>query len=143
MSSEEQLALIKNADISHIITEKFSELSFAPATMDVEIKKDSTVELPLGMIASLGVGFSGIPEMFQKVTQTKTSGGEALIGAGSGIGNFDASENERIAKRLIEAKDLAVISFVESIDSINRLYNTPSQLLTDGESLYIVFDEAK
>lgn len=103
--------------------------------------KDSVDSFVLG---GLSVGIRGLGKVIEKTPLGDvTLIDEALIGAGSGIGNFYASENERIAKRLIEAKDSAVISFVESIDSINRLYNTPSLLLTDGESLYIVFDGAK
>lgn len=66
---------------------------------------------------------------------------EALVGAGCGIGGFDERENARIARRLTQAKDPATGPFAEGIDSINRVYNRPSQLLTDGSALYVVFEE--
>lgn len=65
---------------------------------------------------------------------------EALIDAGSGIQGFTDNENNRIPQRLAETKDPAVLPFAESIESVNRVYNSSTQLLTDGDSIYILTD---
>ena len=75
------------------------------------------------------------------IEQDVTPIDEALVGAGRGIGGFDERENARIARRLTQAKDPATGPFAEGIDSINRVYNRPSQLLADGSALYVVFEE--
>lgn len=44
-------------------------------------------------------------------------------------------------RRLTQAKDPAIGPFAEGIDSINHVFNRPSQLLTDGNALYVVFED--
>lgn len=63
---------------------------------------------------------------------------EALIDAGSGIEGFDSNENNRIAERLTEAKDPMVGMFADGIESVNRTFNQPSQLLVDSEAIYML-----
>lgn len=66
---------------------------------------------------------------------------EALIEAGTNIQGFTDGENDRIPQLLVEAKDPAVLPFAESIDEVNRVYNHSTQLLTDGEAIYILEDD--
>ena len=41
-----------------------------------------------------------------------------------------------MTERLLAAREPGVVPFAESIDSVNRIYNQPSQVLIDEGALY-------
>ena len=61
---------------------------------------------------------------------------DALVGAGSSVGRFNESQNRKMTERLLAAREPGVVPFAESIDSVNRIYNQPSQVLIDEDALY-------
>ena len=63
--------------------------------------------------------------------------GEVVGGLGGGINSLSSGYSSDMKKRLIEAKTLDVKPFCSSLTSINRLYNTPHQIIADKEALYI------
>lgn len=63
---------------------------------------------------------------------------EVLEGGGNALAGFNRSQNKRLLKKLHAAKSPDVQPFQENLKAIDALYNQPSQLLTDGESLYIL-----
>ncbi|KAB0575636.1 hypothetical protein F7P78_10990 [Fusobacterium naviforme] len=62
---------------------------------------------------------------------------EALIDAGRRLGKIDTKRTFDSLKVLIDAKDDCVRPFVENIDSVNRLYNSPLEMLFDRENIYL------
>lgn len=90
----------------------------------------------------LGGLSAGIKSLGSLIKQTPigdvTPIDEALIDAGSDIQGFTEGENDRIPQLLVEAKDPAVAPFAESIDEVNRVYNHSTQLLADGEAIYVL-----
>lgn len=56
---------------------------------------------------------------------------------GDGINSLSSGYSSDMKKRLIEAKTRDVKPFCSSLTSINRLYNTPHQIIADKEALYI------
>ncbi len=62
---------------------------------------------------------------------------EALIGAGSKLGQLDSRRMMDTMKVLIDAKDSCVRPFVDNIEMVNQLYNQPINVLLDGENIYL------
>ena len=62
---------------------------------------------------------------------------EALIDAGSRLGEIDSRRTLDALLVLMDAKDDYVRPFVENIDSVNRLYNRPIEMLFDRENIYL------
>ncbi len=63
---------------------------------------------------------------------------EALVGGGKAVGRFNSDVNARLLSKLHAAKSPDVLPFQENVRAVSALYNQPSQLLTDGENLYVV-----
>ncbi len=63
---------------------------------------------------------------------------EALKDGGKAIGSFNHGENARLLEKLHAAKSPDVLPFRESVKAVAALYNEPSQLLTDGDNLYVL-----
>jgi len=62
---------------------------------------------------------------------------EALIDAGSRLGEIDSKRTLNALLLLRDAKDDCVRPFVENIDSVNRLYNRPIEMVFDQENIYL------
>ena len=63
---------------------------------------------------------------------------EALEDGGKAMEKFNRGENSRLLKKLRAAKSPDVLPFQEYVRNISALYNQPSEILTDGENLYIL-----
>ena len=63
---------------------------------------------------------------------------EALEGAGKGIEGFNDKYSNSLTEKLLSAKSLDVIPFKENVESINILYNQPSQLAIDDKNIYVL-----
>ena len=63
---------------------------------------------------------------------------EALEGGGNALAGFNRSQSARLLEKLHAAKSPDVQPFQENVKAIDALYNQPSQLLTDGENLYVL-----
>ena len=63
---------------------------------------------------------------------------EALISAGASLG----SKNRRAVAKLVEGlsafQDNRMTSFVDSLSSVNLIYNRENSMLTDGENIYVL-----
>ena len=68
---------------------------------------------------------------------------EGLEDLGRAAGDFNRSENGRLLKKLRKAKSPDVAPFRESALTISSICNESSQLLTDGESLYLLSSDEK
>ncbi len=62
---------------------------------------------------------------------------EALIGAGSKLGQLDSRGVMDTMKVLMDVKDNCVRPFVDNIEMVNQLYNQPINVLLDGENIYL------
>ena len=57
---------------------------------------------------------------------------------GNAIEGFNRDENDRLMGKLREAKAPDTWPFVESIKTLDSVYNEPSGILTDGGSVYLL-----
>ena len=63
---------------------------------------------------------------------------EALEGAGKGIEGLNNKYSNSLTEKLLSAKSLDVLPFKENVESINILYNQPSQLAIDDKNIYVL-----
>ena len=95
--------------------------------------------LDSNLLGGLSVGLSSLGHLAEGTPLGDTTYiGEALVGAARGIGGFNEGENDRLVHLLTQAKDPGIRPFAEGIDAVNQAYNRPSQVLTDGENVYVL-----
>lgn len=63
---------------------------------------------------------------------------EALIGAGESLGRINRDAVAKKLEQFAPLEDNRMAAFIDSIKTLDVLYNEPAALLTDGESLYIL-----
>lgn len=63
---------------------------------------------------------------------------EALEGAGEDIGRFNDRQSEKLIEKLHQAKTPDVTLFKQGIMEVDTLYNHPTQIAVDAESVYIL-----
>lgn len=62
---------------------------------------------------------------------------ETLIETGSKIGKYGQKRTAQTMQQFVDRQSSCVIPFVEKINTVNRLYNQPIELLFDNENIYI------
>lgn len=94
------------------------------------------------VLGGLSAGLSGLGHLVEMTIFADTTDiDEALADAARGIDGFNEEENDRPTNLLTQAKDPGVGPFAEGIDAVNRVYNRPYQVLTDGENVYVLPEE--
>lgn len=91
------------------------------------------------VLGGLSEGIKGLGSAIKKTRLgDATSIDEVLLDVGSDIKGLNEGLSKEAAKVLIQAKDPVTRPFVETLEAVNRVYNQPSQILSDGESIYIL-----
>ena len=67
---------------------------------------------------------------------------ETLIKAGDKLGEFNSKRTVQTLNQFIEKQSAYVRPFVDNINTVNRLYNQPTELLFDQENFYLSTAEA-
>lgn len=62
---------------------------------------------------------------------------DVLHGAGEGVDKFNEGRSDHLLEKLRQAKSPDIHPFQESIKRVDYIYNEPTELLLDGESLYL------
>lgn len=94
------------------------------------------------VLGGLSAGLSGLGHLMEMtIFADATDIDEALADAAHGIIDFNEEENDRLTNLLTQAKDPGTRPFAEGIDAVNRVYNRPYQVLTDGENVYVLPEE--
>lgn len=66
---------------------------------------------------------------------------EAMIGAGDRLQNWQETRTDKKMRGLVSMQTSYVQPFIENINNVNRLYNQSTEMLFDGENLYIGLGE--
>lgn len=93
--------------------------------------------------AQLIGGFSSAAKMLGEFLSNSSLGehvplGEALAGAGDGIGEFNDEQTSSLMTRLHAAKSPDVTTFQNALESVSVIYNRPMQLAVDSENIYML-----
>lgn len=140
--------LLENYDEGYLtlkakdIREKAYEYRKAYTACFDAIKSRNRETLDSLVLGGISAGLSGLGHLMETtILSDATDIDEALADAARGIGDFNDSENDRLVHLLMQAKDPGARPFAEGIDAVNRVYNRPYQVLTDGESVYVLPEE--
>lgn len=143
-----EVMMLENFDEDYLkaIADKIEERSFQYRqvytecydTIESSSEKalDSTV---LGGLSTAGKALGG----FIKNTPigNLTPIDEALEGAGESIGSFNEGQTNNLLEKLRLVKTPEVKAFSDSLASVNALYNKPTRILADSESVYVLPSE--
>lgn len=144
--------LLENYDKGYLamkaedIREKAHEYRKAYTACFDAIESRNRQTLDSYVLGGISAGLSGLGHLMEMAILVDAAPiDEALADAARGIDGFNEGENDRLTNLLTQAKDPGVGPFAEGIDAVNRVYNRPYQLLTNGESVYVLpeEDEAK
>ena len=60
-----------------------------------------------------------------------------MIWAGEKAGELNEGRQQQIMENIFDTQAVIVQPFIENIENINKLYNTPTVLYLDRENVYI------
>ena len=63
---------------------------------------------------------------------------DVLLDAGRAVSKASRKEDQEAVEPLIFAKDVDVPTFIEGLQELDTIYNTPTALLCDGDSIYLL-----
>lgn len=141
------VVLLENYDQAYLdskaadIREKAFEYREAYTTCFDAIESRSEHSIDSFILGGVSLGLDGVGRLIEKTPiRGAASIGEAFAEAGTGVRRFDQKESDRVVGSLTPTKDPSVAPFAQSIEAINRVYNKPAQIVTDGQDLYFLPD---
>lgn len=142
--------LLENYDEGYLamkaedIREKAREYRKAYTACFDAIESRNRQTLDSYVLGGISAGLSGLGHLVEMtIFADATDIDEALADAARDVDGFNEEENNRLTHLLAQAKDPGVRPFAEGIDAVNRVYNRPYQVLTDGESVYVLPEEGE
>lgn len=140
--------LLENYDEGYLtlkakdIREKAREYRKAYTACFDAIESRNRQTLDSYVLGGISAGLSGLGHLMEMtILVDAVPIDEALADAARGIDGFNEEENDRPTNLLTQAKDSGVGPFAGGIDAVNRVYNRPYQVLTDGENVYVLPEE--
>lgn len=117
-------------------TKRYTELFMACRSQITNYQR-TTIEAQVmggigGIAAFLGRAIASVPVLRDGPVD------EALLGAGQSIGKQNDETLRKSMEKFEQIEDSRTGPFIESIRTVNTLYNTPGGLLMDSENLYIL-----
>jgi len=143
-SSFLQVMLLENFDSVYLegITKKIEDYSFeyrefyTKSFIQIEGYANSSIQSNLlkglaNVNKIAGEALSKIPVI------SKSQIDETLIETGGKLEDFGYKRAAQTMQQFIEKQSAYVYPFIENINTVNRLYNQPMELLFDGDNLYL------
>lgn len=102
------------------------------------IEKRAAASMKKNVLKGIG-GFSKLAgKTIEKIpVVSKGPVDEALIAAGTSLNRMGDQHGEQTLKMLRANKSAGIEVFSENINTVNRLYNEPMEILFDGQALYL------
>jgi len=106
------------------------------------IEKDSKSSVESHLLGGLGSIKKVAGNTASKIPVVKKSQiGETLIETGNRLEEFSSKRTTQTMEQLASHQSSEVYSFIENIDTINRLHNQPMELIFDKENIYFSLSE--
>jgi hypothetical protein len=106
------------------------------------IEQYSQSSLESHFVKGLSVISSSAGKTMTKVPViSKSQVDEALIESGNKLKRFNSKRTTFTMKPLMKHQDSSIRQFADSIDTVNRLYNEPLEMLVDEENIYFALSE--
>lgn len=103
-----------------------------------EISGYSSTSIQSSVLKGLSKTTLAVGKIVEKIPVVgDTQADETLIAAGDKLNNIGAEKVHKQMKQLIERQSNFVRPFIENIDAVNKLSNSPVQLLVDKDNIYI------
>ncbi len=143
-SSFIEVMLLGNYDRQFLsgITQKIEGYSFeyrdlyTRAYNQIENSSDSSVQSYL--LRGLAAAGKATGEAIAKIPLiSKSQLDENLISAGEKLSDYQQKRTSQAMKKLIDKQSSCVHPFIESIDSVSKLYNEPIEMFFDKDNLYL------
>lgn len=90
-----------------------------------------------GFNKAMGTAIAAIP----KISDGKVD--ENLIKAGNRVDDFNIKRTETTMELFANDRVTSIQPFIDNIDTVNRIYNRPMEMLFDNENIYFGLAEAK
>lgn len=91
------------------------------------------------VVGGLGIAAKNIGKAIGSIPLIRdVSVDEALINAGESLGKLNRAAVENQLGVISCFEDSKMNSFIDSLNSVNTMYNTKDSILTDGENLYVL-----
>jgi len=124
------------------ISKKIDEMSFRYRELYSlaysQIESLSKSSLQAHLFGGLSVLNKATGEAIAKMPViSKSQIDETLIGAGEKIGAYKERRVQTTMRQLLERQSSCVRPFVDNINTVNRLYNEPVELIFNSETLYL------
>lgn len=103
-----------------------------------EILGYSSTSVQSSILKGISKTTMAVGKIVEKIPVVReTQADETLIAVGEKLSDVEAEKNYKQMKRLIDRQSNFIRPFIENINTINKLCNTPVQILFDKENLYI------
>ena len=140
--------LLENFDGAYLtsVAQKIENYSFTYRELYTksydQIEAYSKTTVKSGVMRGLAVATKKTGEGIAKIpVVSKGLLDEALIGAGDRLKGMQETSTGKKMRGLVSMRTSHVQPFIENINNVNRLYNQPTEMLFDGENLYIGLGE--
>jgi hypothetical protein len=80
--------------------------------------------------------------MAKNPVMKKSQIGEALIESSDRLDKLNFKKTAHAMKPLMKHQDSSTKQFADNIDTVNRLYNEPLEMLVDEENIYFTLPES-
>lgn len=143
-SSFLEVMLLENFDSAYLngIVQKIENYSYNYRELftlcynsNEELAKSSIESHLLNGLSNANKFAGGVASKIPVINRSNIN--ETLLGAGDKIGKFGEKRIEESMKRFDEATNGNVRIFIENIIIMNKLYNSPYELMFDKENVYI------
>lgn len=102
------------------------------------LDKEASSSVRAFALGGLSTALGHIGKAIEKTPVGVTQIDERIQGAGKGVGKFNDDVKGGMMGSLVDACKSDVRPFVESIERVSELYNKPSMLMVDDDSVYVV-----
>ena len=140
--------LLENFDGAYLtsVAQKIENYSFTSRELYTksydQIEAYSKTTVKSGVMRGLAAASKKTGEGIAKIpVVSKGLLDEALIGAGDRLKGMQETSTGKKMRGLVSMQTSHVQPFIENINNVNRLYNQPTEMLFDGENLYIGLGE--
>lgn len=103
-----------------------------------EIEGYSSTSMQSSVLKGIAKASTSVGKFVERLPViSKSQADEALITAGGKLDEINAGKLRKQMSALIAYQSNSIRPFIENINTINKLYNKPVQLLVDKENLYL------
>lgn len=149
-SSFLEIMLLENFDFQYLnsVSQKIEEYSFQYRELYTlcynKMEGSSKTSVQSYLLKGLAGVSKGAGDVIAKIpVVSKTQIDETLIETGSRLGEFNLQRTRTTMSHFVDGSVNCTRPFIDNIDTLNRIYNQPLEILFSSKSIYFVETGAK